>query len=111
MHCIGNVPAFYGLPKVHKAGFPLCPIIDYKSSPLYKLSRFLPTMLKLLAVESVHNLTFAYQFLYYPTRILINFACEVIQKIWLNYTVDCNLEIVDRVCLTSNCFVSEEKKI
>ncbi|KAH6942785.1 hypothetical protein HPB50_010541 [Hyalomma asiaticum] len=36
----GSAPGFYGLPKIHKPGVPLRPIVDF-TSPLRALSSFL----------------------------------------------------------------------
>ncbi|XP_037501446.1 uncharacterized protein LOC119375339 [Rhipicephalus sanguineus] len=37
----GSAPSFYGLPKVHKSGIPLRPIVDFTRSPLRALSSYL----------------------------------------------------------------------
>ncbi|XP_077519770.1 uncharacterized protein LOC144129467 [Amblyomma americanum] len=37
----GSAPAFYGLPKIHKPGVPLRPIVDFTTSPLRALSAYL----------------------------------------------------------------------
>lgn len=44
----GSAPAIYGLPKLHKPGVPLRPIVDFTRSPLHRLpaSRRLPTRRK-----------------------------------------------------------------
>ena len=34
-------PLFYGLPKIHKVGFPLRPIVAFVNSPTYQLSKHL----------------------------------------------------------------------
>ncbi|XP_075730826.1 uncharacterized protein LOC142774316 [Rhipicephalus microplus] len=36
-----SAPALYGLPKVHKSGAPMRPIVDFTRSPLHNLSVFL----------------------------------------------------------------------
>ncbi|XP_049276142.1 uncharacterized protein LOC125760304 [Rhipicephalus sanguineus] len=41
----GSAPGFYGLPKTHKPGVPLRPIVDFTSSPLRALSSFLHRIL------------------------------------------------------------------
>ncbi|UYV72513.1 hypothetical protein LAZ67_9003493 [Cordylochernes scorpioides] len=38
---LNSVPYIYGLPKTHKPGIPLRPIIAYHLSPAYKLSKYL----------------------------------------------------------------------
>jgi len=37
----GRIPLFYGLPKIHKEGIPLRPIVSFCSSPTYSLSKHL----------------------------------------------------------------------
>jgi len=46
LHCTnGNLPRCYGLPKIHKDGFPLRIIVSTLGSPLYNVARFLHDML------------------------------------------------------------------
>ncbi|UYV65327.1 hypothetical protein LAZ67_3003959 [Cordylochernes scorpioides] len=42
---LNNTPYIYGLPKTHKPGIPLRPIIAYHLSPAYKLSKYLTGLL------------------------------------------------------------------
>lgn len=54
----GSAPPFYGLVKVHKAGYPLRPIVSFIGSPTYNLSRHLTEILSPLvgkSSNSVHN--------------------------------------------------------
>ncbi|XP_037521702.1 uncharacterized protein LOC119398958 [Rhipicephalus sanguineus] len=37
----GSAPSFYGLPKVHKTGIPVRPIVDFTGAPLRALSSYL----------------------------------------------------------------------
>ena len=37
---------FYGLPKIHKAGTPMRPIVSYTGTPLYEISKFIVNILK-----------------------------------------------------------------
>jgi len=41
----GNLPRCYGLPKVHKAGFPLRIVVSSIGSPLYNMAKYLHDML------------------------------------------------------------------
>ena len=41
----GHVPPIYGLPKLHKSGVPLRPIVSSLSSPTYILSKHLCSLL------------------------------------------------------------------
>ena len=36
----GRTPSIYGLPKIHKPGIPLRPIVSFYSSPTYNLSKY-----------------------------------------------------------------------
>ena len=38
-------PRVYGLPKIHKIGFPFRPIVSFINSPLYNLSKFIAVLL------------------------------------------------------------------
>ena len=53
----GTIPAIYGLPKIHKEGFPLRPIVSFCSSPTYNLSKFLAQLLTLLVGRSPSAVT------------------------------------------------------
>ena len=41
----GLPPRFYGLPKIHKNGYPLRPIVSFISSPTYNLSKYVAKIL------------------------------------------------------------------
>ncbi len=49
-------PSFYGLPKIHKLGIPLRPIISSISSVSYNLARFLADIIGPLAGQSEHSI-------------------------------------------------------
>ena len=38
-------PRFYGLPKIHKQGIPIRPIVSYTGTPLYKISKHIANIL------------------------------------------------------------------
>ncbi|KAK8778177.1 hypothetical protein V5799_020483 [Amblyomma americanum] len=52
----GSAPAIYGLPKIHKIGTPLRPIVDYTRSPLFKLSGYLHKVLAPLVGKSATHI-------------------------------------------------------
>ncbi|XP_076062449.1 uncharacterized protein LOC143037781 [Oratosquilla oratoria] len=52
-----TIPKFYGLPKVHKEGVPLRPIIAFRSSPTYNLARDLAKRLRPLVESSERMLS------------------------------------------------------
>ncbi|BHF62849.1 hypothetical protein SprV_0200583500 [Sparganum proliferum] len=53
---------FYGLPKVHKDGAPLRPIVSLKGSPTYGLAKWLFRRLKFLTAESDTTVSSSAQF-------------------------------------------------
>ena len=48
----GKTPSFYGLPKIHKTGIPLRPIVSFIGSPTYNLSNYLVTVLSPMVGKS-----------------------------------------------------------
>ena len=49
-------PKLYGLPKLHKPGFPMRPIVSFCGSPTYQLSKYLTTILQPLTEQSGRKL-------------------------------------------------------
>ncbi|GAB1861615.1 hypothetical protein CAJAP_02694 [Camponotus japonicus] len=47
----GNLPRCYGLPKIHKSGFPLRIIVSSIGSPLYNVAQYIHDILKISIVE------------------------------------------------------------
>ncbi|KAG0432640.1 hypothetical protein HPB47_020650 [Ixodes persulcatus] len=45
----GSAPALYGLPKIHKSGAPIRPIVDFTTSPLLAVSTYLHQLMHLLS--------------------------------------------------------------
>ena len=39
-------PRFYGLPKIHKDGIPMRPIVSYTGTPLYEISKYIANILR-----------------------------------------------------------------
>ena len=56
-------PKLYGLPKLHKPGFPMRPIVSFCGSPTYQLSKYLTTILQPLTEKSRRNLQSAEDFI------------------------------------------------
>ena len=55
---IQGIPKFYGLPKIHKAGVPLRPIVSSRGAVSYNIAKELASIFKPLAgrtIYSVHN--------------------------------------------------------
>jgi len=47
----GNLPRCYGLPKIHKAGFPLRIIVSSLGSPLYNVAQYIHDILQISILE------------------------------------------------------------
>ncbi|MGL4482280.1 MAG: hypothetical protein ACRCTW_07105, partial [Lactococcus garvieae] len=63
LHPKSNRPArFYGLPKIHKDGIPLRPIIDFTTNPAYRLAKFLNPIIKPLQNNMVSNIKDSFDF-------------------------------------------------
>ena len=56
MYPTGCVPKFYGLPKIHKTGIPLRPIVCSMGSVTYGVTKVLAKVLKPLVGKSAHNI-------------------------------------------------------
>ncbi|BHF60453.1 hypothetical protein SprV_0100341800 [Sparganum proliferum] len=71
---------FYGLPKVHKEGAPLRPIVSLKGTPTYGLTKWLFRRLKFLTAESDTTVSSSAQFLeklkgvsLHPNEVMVSF--------------------------------------
>ncbi|BHF66735.1 hypothetical protein SprV_0200975700 [Sparganum proliferum] len=71
---------FYGLPKVHKDGAPLRPIVSLKGAPTYGLAKWLFRRLKFLIAESDTTVSSSAQFLeklkgvsLHPNEVMVSF--------------------------------------
>ena len=53
---VPQLPKLYGLPKLHKPGFPMRPIVSFCGSPMYQLSKYLTTILQPLTEQSRRKL-------------------------------------------------------
>ena len=51
----GLAPRLYGLPKIHKEGVPLQPIVSFVNSPTYNVSRYLARVLSPVVGNTVKN--------------------------------------------------------
>jgi len=56
-------PRLYGLPKIHKEGIPLRPIVDNIGSPTYQLSKHLTGLLYYLTGNTTHQVKNSFHFI------------------------------------------------
>ena len=76
----GSVSRLSGLPKIHKPDTPLRPIVSFLSSPTYKLSKFLASLVKPVVGQTVHHVRNSQQFAEFitaqqlaSTEVLVSF--------------------------------------
>jgi hypothetical protein len=64
------IPRMYGLPKVHKPGVPLRPILDMHNSPYHQLAKWLVSLLEPLRKEiSTHSVKDSFDFVNHIERV------------------------------------------
>ena len=64
----GKTPRLYGLPKVHKPGIPLRPIVSFISSPTYQLSKHLANILSPLVGNASSHVINSFEFSAFITK-------------------------------------------
>ena len=68
----GIPPRIYGLPKIHKQGIPLRPIVNSIGSPNYHLAKYLARILKPFVGGTAHHVKNSYDFVKTVQQISIN---------------------------------------
>ena len=63
-----KTPQFYGLPKIHKLGIPLRPIVSFINSPTYELSKHLVTLLSPLVGKTSSHTANSFEFASFVTK-------------------------------------------
>ena len=116
-------PKLYGLPKLHKPGFPMRPIVSFCGSPTYQLSKYLTTILQPLTDKSGRKLQSTEDFINATKTVqlpdgykLMSFKVKslftiILLQLELQCTETAILplpteEIMDLLCLTSTCLTS-----
>lgn len=59
---VSTAPRLYGVPKIHKADFPLRPICSFINSPSYELCKYITNILKKITENSKYNVKDSIQF-------------------------------------------------
>jgi len=122
-------PKLYGLPKLHKPGIPMRPIVSFCWSPTYQLSKYLTTILQPLTdksrrkLQSTENFIDAIKTVQIPddyklvsfdmkslfTSIPLQLGLQSTKTAIQQFTTELQLpteDIMDllNLCLTSTCF-------
>ena len=91
-------PRLYGLPKIHKEGFPLRPIVSNTGAPTYQLSKYLAGILSQLTGNSAHHVKNAFHFVrileslrVQPEDLLVSFD---VVSLFTNVPIVDSLEIL-----------------
>ena len=84
-------PKLYGLPKLHKPGFPMRPIVSFCGSPTYQLSKYLTTILQPLTDKSRRNLQSTEDFINATKTVEIPDDYEL--KLWCRTLSTCRQTI------------------
>lgn len=96
--CVGSfLPRISGLPKAHKEGMPMRPVVDTTNSPAYHLSKYMNEILKHLVDDSKYNVKNAFEFKSFINDVKIPRA----HKLWS----------IDAVSLYTNTDVKLVRKI
>ena len=117
----GKIPLLYGLPKLHKPGVPLRPIVSFVNSPSYNLSKYLVHLLSpLVGSSSSHvrnsedfarfardlhlrddDLLVSYDVVLLFTNVPVELACRVARE-----RLQLDLDLADRTSLTVDEVIS-----
>jgi len=99
-------PILYGLPKLHKEGIPMRPIVDYRFTPGHPISNFLKNILKCTIEDHPHTLKNSYMFVEEISKIRIDQMDTMVSfdvtSLFTNVPVDYTIDIImQRLQLTS----------
>nr|VZI17812.1 unnamed protein product [Spirometra erinaceieuropaei] len=99
-------PRFYGLPKVHKDGAPLRPIVSLKGTPTYGLAKWLFRRLKFLTAESDTTVSSSAQFLeklkgvsIHPNEVMVSFD---VTSLFTSIPQDLAIETIELLLQSKN---------
>lgn len=104
-----RAPIFHGLPKIHKAGVPVRPVVDYTSAPGYRLAQKLERTIKAgIVLKENHSLKNTYEFIENTKNLKVphntRMASLDIVNMYANVPIDETLEIVEHNLIRSKVY-------
>jgi hypothetical protein len=93
-------PRFYGLPKIHKEGVPLRPIVSNIGAPTYQLSKYLAGLLTQLTGDSPHHIKNSTHFIQIlnsiqiqPTDMMVSFD---VVSLFTNVPIEDSIQLLSK---------------
>ena len=77
-----GTPKFYGLPKIHKAGIPLRPVVSSRGAVSYETARELARILKPLVGKSAYSVQNTRDFVQQLKNIKLQFSMDASHSVW-----------------------------
>ena len=108
-----HAPRFYGLPKIHKPGIPIRPIVSYVGSPLYNLSKYVAYILKPYAKNETQHSKNSTTFSEFIREQTVEFdeimASFDVTSLYTNVPINDTLVIIKDLLVNDDCLQERTK--
>ena len=93
------LPKFYGLPKIHKTGNPLRPIVSSQGSVIYGVAKVLSKVIKPLVGRSLHHIQSTGNFVAKAKRLILQvgecMSSYDVTSLFTSVPIDSTLDIIE----------------